>query len=81
MDKTVILSKIGSHIEQRPHWSHYFDRNNPIAKSNIIARVWASQHIISSVDEEIDAKEKLQRRTVLYSKAYYDLIPRMDGMK
>jgi glycosyltransferase involved in cell wall biosynthesis len=81
MGKMVILSNIGVHIEQSPQRSHYFDPNDPIALSNCIKHVLEANDVISSIDANIDAKNQLQRRTLEFGKAYFDLITKLDSLK
>lgn len=74
MGKAVILSRIGVHVEQAPPNGRYFDPDDAIGLSQILADAWTAPPDRSHEDAEQKAVEALQQRTVEFGKAYLHIL-------
>lgn len=74
MGKTIILSNIGVHIEQRPTKAHYFDLYDDAMLANILLHIWQNPPKALTSSEidlcAVDAKE----RTVEFGYKYYTFL-------
>lgn len=74
MGKPVVLSRIGVHVEQNPENARYFDPDDAISLSRILADIWAAP-ATASFDEALQkAQDALQKRTIEFGKTYLDLL-------
>lgn len=72
MGKPVVLSRIGVHVEQNPENARYFDPDDAIGLSRILADIWAAP---ASFDEAVQkAQDALQKRTIEFGKTYLGLL-------
>jgi|CXWL01.1.fsa_nt_gi glycosyltransferase involved in cell wall biosynthesis len=74
MGKSVILSRIGVHVEQNPPNGRYFDPDDAVALSHILAEAWSAPADASHDEAEQMARDALQKRTVEFGKAYLGLL-------
>ena len=74
MGKPVILSRIGVHVEQNPPNARYFDPNDAIGLSQILAEAWAAPADPAHEEAERMARNELRERTIEFGKAYFDLL-------
>lgn len=74
MGKPVVLSRIGVHVEQNPENARYFDPDDAIGLSRILADIWAAP-ATASFDEAVQkAQDALQKRTIEFGKTYLGLL-------
>jgi len=74
MGKTVVLSRIAVHIEQSPPNARYFDPDDAVGLSEVLAHLWAAPADASQDEAERVARDALKARTVEFGKAYLDLL-------
>ena len=75
MGKPVILSRIGVHVEQNPAKGHYFDPDDAVELSGILARTWiSSSDNTSHAEVEQSARNALHERTLAFGNAYLRLL-------
>lgn len=72
--KLVILSRIAVHLEQNPPNGRYFDPDDAICLSEILAAAWTAPVDASNDEAEQVARDGLHERTVDYGKAYLNLL-------
>jgi len=72
--KTVILSRIGTHVEQAPPDGHYFDPDDTAGLAEILARVWSAPDNLSRSELEKAASEALHERTLAFGRGYLRLL-------
>jgi glycosyltransferase involved in cell wall biosynthesis len=77
MGKPVILSRIGVHVEQNPPNGRYFDPDDAIGLSQILADAWTTPADASHDEAERIAQDALHERTVEFGKAYLGLLSRV----
>lgn len=74
MGKSVILSNIDVHIEQNPPNGRYFDPDDAVGLAKILEDAWTNLADKPNDDAELVARSELQKRTVKFGKAYFDLL-------
>jgi glycosyltransferase involved in cell wall biosynthesis len=74
MGKSVILSRIGVHVEQNPPNGRYFEPDDAIGLSQILADAWTTPAVVSHDEAEQNARDVLQKRTVEFGKAYLNIV-------
>jgi glycosyltransferase involved in cell wall biosynthesis len=74
MGKPVILSRIGVHVEQNPLNGRYFDPDDAIGLSQILADAWTAPADASHDEAERIARDALHERTVEFGNAYLGLV-------
>jgi len=74
MGKPVILSNLDVHIEQNPKNGHYFDPDDALGLSKILADVWDSPSDESQEDAEAAARHMLEKRTIEFGNAYLAIL-------
>jgi glycosyltransferase involved in cell wall biosynthesis len=82
MGKTVVLSRINVHLEQNPTNGHYFDPDDAVNLSNILAGVWAAAPDHQSQARlEQTARSALHERTLAFGRGYLQLLKRVARSK
>jgi glycosyltransferase involved in cell wall biosynthesis len=74
MGKPVILSDIGVHVEQNPPNGRYFDSDDAVGLSEILAEAWTIPADTSHDEAERVARDALRERTIEFGKAYLGLL-------
>jgi glycosyltransferase involved in cell wall biosynthesis len=74
MGKTVVLSNIGTHLEQDPVNGYYFEPDDYFELAEILARVWNTPDNLSLVEQEKTAMEALRERTISFGKDYFRIL-------
>jgi len=74
MGKPVILSRIDVHIEQKPQNGQYFEPDDVTGLSKIFSDVWLTPAHTSQKEVEQKAQQLLQKRTIDFGKAYFDIL-------
>ena len=79
MGKPVILSRIGTHVEQEPADGHYFDPDDIAGLAEILARVWNAPDTLSRAEQEKAAGDALHERTLAFGRGYLRVIDSVAG--
>lgn len=79
MGKPVVLSNIGTHVEQDPANGYYFNPNDFVGLAQILAAVWGAPDKGSRADQERAAAEALRQRTLDFGNGYLCLIKGLVG--
>lgn len=74
MGKPVVLSRIGVHVEQNPENGRYFDPDDAIGLSQILADICATPATASRDEAVQKAQDALQKRTLEFGKTYLGLL-------
>lgn len=74
MGRPVILSRIGTHVEQQPAQGHYFDPDDAAELAGILARVWNSPDDTSRAELEASAEAALHERTLAFGRGYLEIL-------
>lgn len=74
MGKPIILSRIDVHLEQNPVNGHYFDPDDIVALSDILASRWSIVDDVSQVQAEQVARQALHERTLAFGSSYLQLL-------
>ena len=74
MGKTVILSNIGTHIEQDPVNGYYFEPGDYFKLAEILVQVWNTPDNLSRAEQEKVAMEALHERTITFGKDYFRIL-------
>ena len=80
MGQRLILSDIPVHREQNPPKSIYFDKNDDIALSKLMAKYWEDAEIKLTKEDELVAAEELIKRTKLYGENYIQIVLEAAGL-
>lgn len=74
MGKAVVLSRIAVHVEQNPANARYFDPDDALELSRILADLWAAPVQVSDDEAARIARDALRERTVEFGKAYLEIV-------
>lgn len=74
MGKPVVLSRIGTHVEQAPPNGHYFDPDDAAGLSQVMEQVWNTPPGASAEEMERVAREALRERTLAFGTGYLRLL-------
>lgn len=74
MGRPVILSRIGTHVEQQPAQGHYFDPDDATGLAEILARVWTAPDEVSRAELEAGAAAALHERTLAFGHGYLQIL-------
>ena len=74
MGKPVIVSRIEVHLEQDAAKARYFEPDDAIGLSEVLAHAWTAPADVSQDEAERLARDALRARTVEFGKAYLDLV-------
>ncbi len=74
MGKHILLSRIGTHIEQAPPKGRYFDPDDVVGLSEAIARVWDESVGAESEETQHAARDALRERTMEFGTSYLRLV-------
>jgi glycosyltransferase involved in cell wall biosynthesis len=74
MGKPVILSRIGVHLEQNPANARYFDPDDAIGLSRLLAAAWTAPPDESHDEAARTARDALRERTLEFGKNYLRLL-------
>jgi glycosyltransferase involved in cell wall biosynthesis len=72
--KPVILSRIAAHREQSPANAQYFEPDDALVLSELLAAAWAAPADPSRDEAQRIAREALRARTVEFGTAYLDIL-------
>lgn len=74
MGKPVILSSIEVHAEQKPPNARYFDCDDAVELSKILAEAWIAPGNASQDEAERDARDAVRERTIEFGTAYVRIL-------
>ncbi|MGE4239662.1 glycosyltransferase family 4 protein [Ramlibacter sp.] len=74
MGRPVVLSNIGTHVEQQPAHGHYFHPDDADALAAILERVWSASDELSRTELEANAAAALQARTLDFGRGYQRIL-------
>ena len=74
MGRPVVLSRIGTHVEQNPAHGHYFDPDDAAGLAEILGRLWAAPDEQSRAELEEHAAAALHARTLEFGNGYLKIL-------
>ncbi len=74
MGKHILLSRIGTHIEQAPPKGRYFDPDDVVGLSEAMAQVWDESAGAESEETQSAARDTLRERTIEFGTSYLRLV-------
>ena len=76
LDKTIILSDIPVHREQKPVKGIFFNQNDENELADILQSIWENKH--SFIDHSFSQKESnIEERTKMFSNKFYNIIMKL----